>query len=168
MLVNKLVLMIQEHAEKLTENWIKEVSQNPSTKTYHNLSKEDLHDKVYGIYSQLGKWFDSTESNSEFAKHFFSLGLERKNQGLALSEVIFATILAKKNLIDYTVSQGLFDNALEMARGLEFTNRISTFFEKAIYFISLGYEFDVSDKKTKGLVEDISVSFWRSIVGNQS
>ncbi len=165
MLVNKLAKMIEDNAEQLTEKWIEEITANPSTKSYHDLGKSDLHDKVIEVYSHLKDWMNDTSRHSEFAEHFVNLGLKRKSQKIELSEVIFATILAKKNLINYITTQGIFDSPLEMARQIEFVNQISTFFEKAMYFSALGYEIsDTKDKEHKSIVEDISISFWRSIV----
>ncbi|KAA3599284.1 MAG: hypothetical protein DWQ06_10220 [Calditrichaeota bacterium] len=165
MLINKLAKMLEDNAEKLTENWIAEITSNPSTKSYHKLGQTELHDKVIAVYSNLKDWMNDTSRHSEFAKNFVNLGLKRKSQKIELSEVIFATILAKKNLINYITTQGIFDSPLEMARQIEFVNQISTFFEKAMYFTALGYEIsDKKDKEHKSLVEDISISFWRSIV----
>ena len=55
MLSTRLVQMIEDHAEELTRGVITQLKVNSKTPHYHNLSREELHDRTYSVYrhSQL-------------------------------------------------------------------------------------------------------------------
>ncbi|ACF14428.1 conserved hypothetical protein [Chloroherpeton thalassium ATCC 35110] len=141
MLYNRFIRVIEDHAESLTEQWIKEVRTNPSTPSYAKLSKEDLHDMVYDIYSKLGYWVKKEESSlKEIAEHFLLTGRKRAQEGYKLSEVVYANILARVVLWQYITDEGIVSEGIDLNRAFEFSQRLSYFFDKAIYFITVGFE----------------------------
>jgi len=141
MLYNRLIRIIENHAESLTQSWIREVKTNEATKSYRNFPDSVLHDSVYDIYSRLSYWLKKEESTLEdIAEFFILLGRERAKQGFKLSEVIYSIILARVELWNYISNQGLFEDSMELHRALEFSQRLNYFYDKAIYFATVGFE----------------------------
>lgn len=154
MLYNRFIRLIENHAESLTKSWVQEVKTNEATKSYRNFSDATLHDSVYNIYSRLGYWLKKEESTLEdIAEYFVMLGREREKQGFKLSEVIYSIILARVELWNYVSNQGVIEDGMELQRALEFSQRLNYFFDKAIYFSTVGFETaseDESSMKRKG------------------
>ncbi len=165
MLYNRLIRLIENHAESLTKSWIQEVKTNEATKSYRNFSDASLHDSVYNIYSRLGYWLKKEESTLEdIAEYFVMLGRERAQQGFKLSEVIYSIILARVELWNYVSNQGVFEDSLELHRALEFSQRINYFYDKAIYFSTVGFENvseDVASMQRKGNLFEAFFSAFR-------
>ena len=64
----------------------------------------------------------------------------RCREGFALSEVIQALLVIRRVLWFKVQSDGFLDTALDLNMALALYNRVLLFFDRAIYFTSLGYE----------------------------
>ena len=76
----------------------------------------------------------------DIAEYYTALGKQRSKEGFALSEVIQALIITRRNIWLKVLSEGLLDTVLDHHQALELNNRVVLFFDRAIYFTSLGYE----------------------------
>jgi hypothetical protein len=164
MLYNRFIRVIEDHAESLTRSWIREIKSNPSTGNYAKLSDEELHNNVYDIYRKLGYWIKKEESSlREIAEHFAVLGRQRAKEGFKLSEVLYGIILGRVELWRYIMNEGLVNDPIDLNRALEFWNRISYFFDKAVYFTTVGFEnTDLSEEelaKKGGFFDTVFESF---------
>ena len=64
MISAKLVKMIEEHAEQLTQSLVKDIQTNPKTNFYHQFSEEELYKRAYDVYKNLSEWLiDKTEAD---------------------------------------------------------------------------------------------------------
>jgi hypothetical protein len=141
MLYEKFIRLVEDHAELLTQNWIKEVITNPSTAGYKNMSSELLGNRIFDVYNRLGNWLLSEDqSYYNIADHFMNLGKERAREGLKLSEVIYALILARVVLWKYVIDHGIISSSIELQQAFEFHQKVTNFFDKASYFVAVGYE----------------------------
>jgi len=59
MLSDRLVRMIEHHAEELTRALVEDLQSNPRTASYHRLSREAIHDRAHNVYKNLGLWLNS-------------------------------------------------------------------------------------------------------------
>jgi len=108
-------------------------------RSYHKLSGEALHSRVYDVYRDLGDWLGAkTDANLE--AWYRALGRRRCTEGVDLSEVIYALILTKNHLEDYVRTSGLADSAVELYQEQELFRLIDYFFDRALYYAALGYE----------------------------
>jgi hypothetical protein len=139
-LSEKLVKLIENHAEELTNNWLHDVQKNFSTPTYHIFDADKLYQRAFLVYSQLGKWISRETAKEEIATHYTAMGKQRRQEGFMLSEVIQALIITRRHVWLKVLSEGILDTALEMHKAMELNNRIVLFFDRAIYFTALGYE----------------------------
>jgi hypothetical protein len=139
MISTKLVKMIEEHAEQLTQELLKDVQTNPKTSAYQDVSIEKLQSRTFDVYKNLSDWLtDKTEKDVE--QNYLSLGRRRKREEIPLSQVIFALSLTKRHLIDYVKRHGLSDTALEFYQELELFHLVTQFYDRAIYYAICGYE----------------------------
>ena len=139
MLSDSLVQMIEDHAEKLTHSLVNDLKSNKRTTHYHHLTGDELHRRTYDVYRHLGHWIAS-KTEEAIESSYTELAKTRYAEGIPLSEVVYALILAKYHLREYIRFSGLSDSAMELHRELELQQLIGQFFDKAIYYTVRGFE----------------------------
>ena len=137
---DKLIKLIERDADQLTKNWLSNVQNHPTTPTYHTYDKEKLYERAFRVYSQLGKWISRETSKEDIEKYYTAIGKQRRKEGFALSEVIQALIITRRHVWLKVLSEGFLDTVLDHHQALELNNRVVLFFERAIFFTSVGYE----------------------------
>lgn len=139
MLSDRLIHLIETHAETLTRNTLNDLRKSHRTPSYHSLEDGAMLDRVYAVYHDLGNWL-AEKTDAKIETWYRGLGARRYREGFALSEVIYALIRTKKNLEDYVRNSGLTDSAVDLHRERELFRRVDYFFDSAIYYTALGYE----------------------------
>ena len=136
----KLVNLIERNAAELTKSWLADIHKDPNTLTYRHFDPNAVYERAFRVYSQLGKWISHETSKEEVAKDYRALGEERRREGFALSEVIQALILIRRNLWRKIMEEGLLDSTYDLYQAIELNNRVSLFFDRAIFYTACGYE----------------------------
>jgi hypothetical protein len=71
MLYDKFIRLVEDHAEELTKEWIKEIKSNPSTIGYRNIEDAILGARIFDVYRRLGEWVINADPNDpKTAEHF--------------------------------------------------------------------------------------------------
>ena len=136
----KLVNLIEDNAHELSIRCIDNLLEHQYTKTYCTYDEDKLHERVYRVYSQLGKWISRKTTKEEIAEHYTALGAQRKREGFKVSEVIQALIIIRRHLWLKILAEGFIDNVLELNQALALNNRVILFFDRAIHYTIKGYE----------------------------
>jgi len=136
----RLVEMIERNADELAGKWLKDVRTRPETPTYRTFDPDLLFDRVRSVYSHLGRWISRETTEEEVASYYVSLGSRRREEGFALSEVMWALVITRRHIWYKVLSDGLLDTSLELNQALELNNRVVLFFDKAAYYLCKGYE----------------------------
>ena len=139
MLSGRLVRMVEDHAEQLTNGLIADLKENPRTTDYHKLTEAEIHRRVYNVYHDLGEWLGK-EGETLVETHYTALGKRRAADNVPLSQVLYALIKTKTHAIEYVRRAGLFDSAVDLYQLQEFRRLVDRFFDKAMYYTALGYE----------------------------
>jgi hypothetical protein len=142
MLTVRLVQMIEDHAEELTQELIKDLRSNSRTPHYHHLTAEELHSRSYAIYRNLGDWV-TQKGEDKVAKNYTDMAIRLYSEGVPLEEIVFALISTKNHLYQYVRMTGLMDSAMELHQERELRRLVGYFFDKAIYFTVRAYEREV-------------------------
>ena len=132
--------LIERHADELSKNLVRDLRQHAATPTYHTYDEKELNDRAFNVYSNLGKWIASETTKKEIARHYIALGAQRKEEGFVLSEVIQALIIARRHIWLKVQSEGFLDTILDLNQAMELSNRVVLFFDRAIYYTTVGYE----------------------------
>ena len=56
MISKKLVKMIEEHAEQITQGLLKDIQTNSKTSSYQQFPVEEMFLRAYTVYKNLGEW----------------------------------------------------------------------------------------------------------------
>jgi hypothetical protein len=137
---NKFVRLIEDHADKLSENLLRDLRQHADTPTYHTYDEMEMYKRTFNVYRNLGKWISRETTKEDIAKHYKALGAQRLDEGFSLSEVIQALIIARRHIWLKVQSEGFLDSILDLNQAMELNNRVILFFDRAIYYTALGYE----------------------------
>jgi hypothetical protein len=140
MISQKLVQLIESHADELTLRWLKDVRQNKDTPGYHTFPESELYKRAFDVYSNLGRWIGSEAHRTDVERIYTTLGAERFREGFALSEVVEALLLTKRHLWWYVREHGLIDSAVHLYQSIELFESVVLFFDRAVHFAAVGYE----------------------------
>lgn len=136
----KLVDLIEGNAQNLTLRCLRDLRTHACCPTYHGYDEDELFDRIFNVYSQLGKWLSRMTSKQEIKDHYTALGKQRRMEGFALSEVIMALIIIRRHIWLKVLSEGFIDSALDLNLALELNNRVVLFFDRATYYTTVGFE----------------------------
>ncbi len=136
----RLVSLIEKSADELTRAHLRDIRKHTSMPTYQAWNEKEVYDRVYLVYSQLGKWISKTTTKEEIRDYWTSLGRERRREGFALAEVIQAIHLVRKQLWNKVESEGLLDSAMDLLMAMELFNHVTQFFDRAVFYTVCGYE----------------------------
>lgn len=135
--------IITRDAHIITENWVADVMQNPTTLSYASFDHDDIYMRAYNIVSQFGQWMltPTTDAMSPAWAYYRGVGRKRHKEGFKLSEVLSALSLTRKHIFTHVLPQGgVWRKRFAMYSAIEFMWRVNLFFDKAAHYISLGYE----------------------------
>ncbi len=139
MLSNRLVRLIETHANALALNLAEKVQASEELRDYRNIVSYELNARVYEIYHQLGNWL--LERKEQDIEHRYkAIGSRRAAQGVPLSQLIRAIVLTKQNLWEFLKRESTVDNPIELFGQHELLELLDQFFDSAIYYAAVGYE----------------------------
>ena len=134
----RLVTLIEDNADELTERLVRRVRADPRTTSYRQFDDEDLGQRAREVYSHLGQWLGES-SESAVEGEYMRLGRTRRKEGIPLSDVVMALLLVRRTLWQFVESQGA-DTSLELRQQLDLELLVVRFFDRAIFHTVRGYE----------------------------
>lgn len=139
MLSARLVRMIEEHADSLAREVVRDMKANARTVAYQALSEQDLFSRVYDVYHNLGQWVGQKDETA-IEKTYGELGRRRRREGIPASQVVYALVLIKERLLHYIRSEAFAGTAVELYQEEELSYLVDRFFDRAVFNTLLGYE----------------------------
>jgi hypothetical protein len=150
MLSSRLIELIETHADGLTQGALRDLATNPRTPSFYLVPPHELQARVFSTYHSLGQWI--TDPHDEMVRaEYERWGARRFQQGIPLSEMVYAMILIKHHLGQFVRDHGLLEFSGDRAvpgefigvqlYGIQELNRmVSEFFDRAMYYLARGYE----------------------------
>jgi len=146
----KLVELIQVHAPRLTSDIARDLTTNQRTPGFRRVRPQDLEQRIFQLLHHLGNWIGNPHSE-KVQIEFTDWGRRRFDQGIPLSELIYAIIVIKQHLRQYIRDNGLIDAAfphvesdyvlpLHLHSLQELNALVGQFFDEALYNLACGYE----------------------------
>jgi hypothetical protein len=135
----RLVRLIESHADALAAGLEERVQTNSPVSHFREIPAHEMRERVYEIYRHLGEWLLG-KNELDIEHRYLEIGMRRAHQGVPLSELIQAIVLTKENLWDFLKSEAVMDRAVEIMGELELLQMLEMFFDRAIYYASVGYE----------------------------
>lgn len=150
MIAAKLVELIEIHAPRITTDIVEDLLINERTRGFRAVRRSDLEQRVFQLLHHLGNWIGDPRSDKTRAE-FTDWGRRRFDQGIPLSELIFAIIIIKQHLRRYISDNGLVGASYPRMEGdyvlplhlhglQELNSQVGRFFDEALYSLAIGYE----------------------------
>ena len=96
MLSHRFVRLIEDRSDALASGLLHKVQRSVRTEAFCKVPPDELKERVDEIYRHLGEWLlDKSEADIE--QRYTQIGTRRAQQGVPLSQVIWAIILTKDN-----------------------------------------------------------------------
>ncbi|MCD4746924.1 MAG: NUDIX hydrolase [Bacteroidales bacterium] len=140
LLSDRLIDVIENNSELIATLWLKDVTTKKSTYHYQKYEQKDIFERGKKIILQFGKWLEGFINEKDIRNFYFQLGEERKTEGFALSEVMSALILIRKNIWEFALSKGMWQKTIDIYMALELERRMMLFFDRASFYIIRGFE----------------------------
>jgi hypothetical protein len=139
MLSIRLVRLIEEHSAELGASLIDRLRHSSRTVDYFKLPDDELRHSAAGIYRELGDWLlNKTETDVEY--RYTQIGSKRAEEGIAISDFVWALIISKENLWHFLQTHAPMDHMLELYGEIELLQLIDQFFDRALYYAMIGYQ----------------------------
>jgi hypothetical protein len=139
MLSHRFVRLIEDRSDALADGLLRKVEHSDRTTSYRKLPAEELTQRVYEIYRHLGEWL-LEKSEGDIEQHYTQIGARRAEQGIPLSELIWALTLTKENLWEFILDESHPDRPVEVYGKQELLQLLGQFFDRALYSVAVGYE----------------------------
>ncbi|HEY2153948.1 MAG TPA: hypothetical protein VGH34_24295 [Vicinamibacterales bacterium] len=150
MISARVVELIEIHANRLSKDAAEDLATNPRTAGFRHVSHEELEQRVFQIFHHLGNWIGDPKS-AKVEAEFSGWGRLRFEQGMPVSEIVYAIIILKQHLRRYISDNGLVEAAfprtdsdyvlpMNLYSLQDLNTRIGEFFDEALYYLARGHE----------------------------
>jgi len=139
MLAYRLVRLIETHSDALAAGLLAKVQSSELTRAYRHVAPEELQQRVYEVYRHLGDWLLG-KSTFDIEQRYEEIGTRRAHQEVPISELIWVIVLTKENLWEFLKKESSVERPVEVFGELEILELLDQFFDRAIYYSSIGYE----------------------------
>jgi hypothetical protein len=139
MLAYRLVRLIETHSDGLAASLLKRVQNSDLAPDYRNVPAEDLQERVYEVYRHLGDWLLG-KSEFDIKQRYREIGARRYAQQVPLSQLVWVIVLTKENLWEYLKNEAGMERPTEVFGELEILQLLEQFFDRAIFYATMGYE----------------------------
>jgi hypothetical protein len=139
MLAYRLVRLIETHSDGLATGLLARVQSSEFTRDYCKVPAADLQERVYEIYRHLGEWLLG-KSDFDIRDRYMEIGARRAEQQVPLSQLVWVIVLTKENLLEYLKNEAGLERPTEVFGELEMLQLLDQFFDRAIFYASMGYE----------------------------
>lgn len=131
--------MIESHSEELADSFVQKLLTSERTSSYRNLPVQELRNAALQVYENLGDWL-LTKTESDVELRYRELGLKRAKEGVPLSQFMASMLMTKDHLWAYLRREAMSDGALQLYGEIEFLQSLTNFYDRALYYASMGYE----------------------------
>jgi hypothetical protein len=136
----RLVRLIETHAAGLANGLQNKIDASDRVHDYHSkVPREELTRVVNEIYQNLGQWL-LAKTESDIESRYIKIGMRRAEQGVPQSQVLWVIALVKENLWEYLKQEHVLEKPVEIFGSLEMLELLEQFFDRAMYYASVGYE----------------------------
>ena len=136
----KLVQHMKANAERMSEEVLLKIRNSEKcSELVKKLPLDEQKHYTADIYRDLTDWL-ATESDDTIERRYLDLGILRARQGIPFSNLYWAVCIAHEYLWQYMQHECLLEEPVEFWGGVILLRSLTQFFNRLVYFASLGYE----------------------------
>lgn len=138
MVGGRFIHLIESHSEQLSHAVVQKLHTSERTSDYRTVSEHDLYQAVLEIYRHLSDWL-LTKTESDIELRFTRTGGLRAQQGVSLSNFIWALIVIKEQLWAFLQREAQVDRPVELFSQIDLLYALEQFFDRSMYYATVGY-----------------------------
>jgi len=139
MLSGRLIRVIENHEEEITNTVVAAIRRHPELTHLRNLRDLELRERCREILKNLGHWL-LRGNEEELDGKYEAIGKLRFEESIPLDECVLGLCILKYKMIAFLDDQGIEPDTLALyARG-ELLRRIGPFFDLLVVHLVRGYE----------------------------
>jgi hypothetical protein len=165
MLAYRLVRLIETHSDGLATGLLARVQSSDMAPDYCKVPAKELQERVYEIYCHLGEWLLG-KSDFDIKQRYMEVGARRAEQQVPLSQLVWVIVLTKENLWEYLKNEAGMERPTEVFGELEMLQLLDQFFDRAIFYASMGYEQACANEVGPGSVATIFKETASDVLGD--
>jgi hypothetical protein len=139
MLSGKLIQLIEDHQEQITDSLIHEIRHHPDLVHLRKVPDAELRERGQLILQNLGHWL-AAGHEQEIAETYEKLGKSRFEHDVPLHESVRVLLMTKEKMISFISHQGLAKTPIELYAEEELDRRVGRFFDMLVIHLVRGYE----------------------------
>jgi hypothetical protein len=141
-LSDRLMDLCSQHAEQISEQWLKSILKNSRTPSFSCNPKESCLRHAAFLYKNLRRMYFSDNPYQEVLSVLDATGYaeELYSRRIPLDEAVYALILMRRYVWLYAETSDLFNTTSDMYLVLQSSNRILLLFDYAVYIVIDKYE----------------------------
>jgi len=139
MIALKLVRLIETHHEELAHSLMRKLEESSKCADFKKLvPREEMERRVEEVYRHLSDALLNKTEHDLFVT-YTALGKHRFEQGVPFQQFLWGIMLVKENLWDFLERESVEVSAMAMHGEFELLRLLDQFFDKVLYYASLGY-----------------------------
>jgi hypothetical protein len=139
MIALRFVRLIESHSDQLAESLLRKLERSARTADLRRVPEAEIRERIHEVYRNLSDWLMNT-TDAEIERVYTRLGRRRAEQGVALSALCWALMMTEENLWEFLENQGMREKPIEILGGFELLRMLDQFFDRAVYYATVGYE----------------------------
>lgn len=139
MLSPHLVRQVELRADKLASDLAERLQHDPHTPSYQRLDRHTLSRHLLAVYQNLGSWL-AGRTEAEVDAYFGPIGAERFHEQIPVAEMVYAVILAKRELRGHTQQVSSLASAVEIHAEMEIDAMVGKFFDRVLHAMVRGHD----------------------------
>jgi hypothetical protein len=138
MIAVRLVRLIEQHSDELTEALLKKFQTSPRTSDLRKVPVQELRNRSHEILKNLSDWLLS-KSHGDVERRYREIGAIRASQAVALADVCWGIVLTKEHIWNFLQREGFLRGPVEIYGEMELLRLLDQFFDHAICYCAAGY-----------------------------
>ena len=139
MIAVRLVRLIEQHSDELTESLLRSFLSSPRTTDLSKVPAHELRARSSEILRNLSDWL-LLKSDAEVERRYREIGARRAAQNVSLAHVLWGIFLTKERIWNFLKHEGFLRGALEIYGEMELLRLLDQFFDRAVCYCAEGYE----------------------------
>jgi hypothetical protein len=141
MLSAKLIQLIEDQWQGITNGIIHQVRNDPRLHTISALPDTELRDIGRTILRNLGHWLTASRTEQQAVEEQYEgLGRVRFAEHIPLQECVCALQVVKHRVIEFMRDHEFSQSSVEIYAEEELEHRLNDFFDDLVYHEVIGYE----------------------------
>jgi hypothetical protein len=147
MIAQRLVEIVEADSADMALDLVNRILSDPHAHDYcDRVPHPELFKRIHETYRHLGDWL-LTRTEADIEQRYRTIGERRAQQGVTLTQVVWAILQTREYLWSYLAGKKLLCNGDDLSRQVELVSLLDHFYHRAVYFCLVGYEDEVRRSK---------------------